>query len=125
MGEVIKVGSRVTKWKLGDRVAIISNPDHRSGPFDRDAFMIGSFGGTIDGTFQQYAVFDESAVVLLVANPAYLEGSGLSDAAVAAWNALYGLKPLKPGDWVLVQGTGDVGLFAAQVSSTHITSAWS
>ncbi len=30
------------------------------------------------------------------------------------WNALYGLKPLTPGDVVLTQGTGGVSIFAVQ-----------
>jgi NADPH:quinone reductase-like Zn-dependent oxidoreductase len=33
---------------------------------------------------------------------------------LTAWNALYGSKPLKPGDTVLVQGTGGVSLFVLQ-----------
>jgi NADPH:quinone reductase-like Zn-dependent oxidoreductase len=70
----------------------------------------------MNGTFQQYGVFEETGLVRLAANLSYLEGASLSDAAVTAWNALYGLKPLKPGEWVLVQGTGGVSLFAVQVS---------
>ena len=70
----------------------------------------------MDGTFQQYGVFEETGLVRLAANLSYLEGASLSDAAVTAWNALYGLKPLKPGDWVLIRGTGGVSLFALQVS---------
>ncbi|KAK1758898.1 NAD(P)-binding protein [Echria macrotheca] len=113
-GEVIDIGARVTRWKKGDRVATLFNPGHQSGPLSRDAFLQGGFGGTIDGTFQEYAVFEETALVRLAANLSYVEGASLSDAAVTAWNALYGLKPLKPGEWVLVQGTGGVSLFAAQ-----------
>ena len=70
----------------------------------------------MDGTFQQYGVFEETGLVRLAANLSYLEGASLSDAAVTAWNALYGLKQLKPGDWVLILGTGGVSLFALQVS---------
>jgi NADPH:quinone reductase-like Zn-dependent oxidoreductase len=44
----------------------------------------------------------------------YLEASTLSCAALTAWNALYGLKPLQPGDTVLTQGTGGVSIFAVQ-----------
>jgi NADPH:quinone reductase-like Zn-dependent oxidoreductase len=109
------VGSRVTKWKKGDRVATLFNPGHQAGPMTRDAFLKGGIGGTMDGTFQQYGVFEETGLVRLAANLSYLEGASLSDAAVTAWNALWGLKPLKPGDWVLVQGTGGVSLFALQV----------
>jgi NADPH:quinone reductase-like Zn-dependent oxidoreductase len=45
-----------------------------------------------------------------------LEASTLSCAALTAWNALYGLesRALKPGQWVLTQGTGGVSIFALQ-----------
>lgn len=35
-------------------------------------------------------------------------------AGVTAWNALYGLKKLQPGETVLTQGTGGVSIFAVQ-----------
>jgi len=44
----------------------------------------------------------------------FQEGATLSCAAVTAWNALYGLKPLAPGEVVLTQGTGGVSIFAIQ-----------
>ncbi|KAJ9605683.1 hypothetical protein H2200_009532 [Cladophialophora chaetospira] len=113
-GEVVEVGSKVTKWKVGDRVATVFNPGHQSGPITAEAFLKGGIGGTMEGTFQEYGLFEETGLVRLASNLSYLEGATLSDAAVTAWNALYGLKPLKPGDWVLVQGTGGVSLFAVQ-----------
>jgi NADPH:quinone reductase-like Zn-dependent oxidoreductase len=41
----------------------------------------------------------------------------LSCAALTAWNALYGLetRAIKPGEYVLTQGTGGVSIFALQV----------
>ena len=115
-GEVIEIGSKVTKWKVGDRVATVFNPGHQSGPLTAEAYVKGGIGGTMEGTFQEYGVFEETGLVRLASNLSYIEGATLSDAAVTAWNALYGLKPLKPGEWVLVQGTGGVSLFAVQVS---------
>lgn len=84
------------------------------------AYRKGGLGGTLDGTFQQYGVFEETGLVRLAEHLSYLEGASLSDAAVTAWNALYGGKPMKPGDWVLIQGTGGVSLFAIQVSSSNL-----
>ncbi|KAJ2973448.1 hypothetical protein NUW58_g8934 [Xylaria curta] len=37
-----------------------------------------------------------------------------SCAGLTSWNALYGLRAIKPGDSILVQGTGGVSLFALQ-----------
>lgn len=43
-----------------------------------------------------------------------LQASTLTCAGLTAWNALYGLKRLTPGDWVLTQSTGGVSIFAIQ-----------
>ncbi|KAJ4861333.1 zinc-binding dehydrogenase domain-containing protein [Trichoderma breve] len=113
-GEVIEVGPKVTKWKKGDRVTTLFNPGHQSGPMTRAIMRNGSIGGSFDGTWQQYGVYEENWLVRLASNLSYLEGASLSDCGLTAWNALYGLKAVKPGDWVLVQGTGGVSLFAIQ-----------
>lgn len=72
-------------------------------------------GGHIDGTLREYGVFNENGLVAAPTNLDDVQASTLSCAALTAWNALYGLKPVKPGEWVLVQGTGGVSLFALQV----------
>ncbi|KAL7929504.1 NAD(P)-binding protein [Trichoderma chlorosporum] len=113
-GEVIEVGPKVTKWKKGDRVTTLFNPGHQSGPMTRAIMRNGSIGGSFDGTWQQYGVYEETWLVRLASNLSYLEGASLSDCGLTAWNALYGLKAIKPGDWVLVQGTGGVSLLAIQ-----------
>ncbi|KPI39971.1 Zinc-type alcohol dehydrogenase-like protein [Cyphellophora attinorum] len=102
-GEVLEVGAGVTKWRKGDR---------------GDAYRMGALGAALDGTFQQYAVFDEDWLVRLASNLSYLEGAVLSNAAVTAWNALYGGRSLRPGEWVLVQGTGGVSMFALQFAKS-------
>lgn len=53
-----------------------------------------------------------------------IEASTLTCAPLTAWNALYGLKTVKAGDWVLTQGTGGVSLsgiqFAAAAGATVV-----
>lgn len=46
----------------------------------------------------------------------YEEAATLPCAAVTAWNALTGGKPLRAGDEVLTQGSGGVSLFAVQLA---------
>merc|ERR1711964_691260 len=58
--------------------------------------------------------FNEAGLVEMPESLNWQEASTLSCAAVTAWNALYGLKPLVPGDVVLTQGTGGVSIFAVQ-----------
>lgn len=68
----------------------------------------------LDGTLRQYGTFNENGLVDMPASLNWQEGATLSCAALTAWNALYGLKPLAPGDVVLTQGTGGVSIFAVQ-----------
>lgn len=73
-------------------------------------------GGVFDGTLREYAMFNENGLVRKPQNLSTVEASTLPCAALTAWNALYGLKPLKPGQTVLVLGTGAVSIFGLQVA---------
>ena len=121
-GSVEAVGSRVSRFKPGDKVLTTFNQQHLFGDPDLRALASG-LGAGIDGVLRQYGVFDEEGLVSLPSNLTYLEGSALPCAAVTAWSSLYGLggKALKAGDWVLTQGTGGVSMFALQVSSPFST----
>lgn len=116
-GEVIKVGSRVSRWKPGDRVITLFCQDHQYGAPTAESVMT-ALGGVVDGTLRQYAVFSQDGLVRMPNNLSYTEAATLTCAGLTSWNALYGLKELKPGQTVLVQGTGGVSLFALQVRTT-------
>jgi NADPH:quinone reductase-like Zn-dependent oxidoreductase len=113
-GEVVEVGSKVTQFKKGDKVATLFNQFHQYGPVDTRSTKSG-LGGVIDGTLRQYGVFNENGLVRAPRNLNFLESSTLTCAALTSWNALYGMNALKPGEFVLVQGTGGVSMFALQV----------
>ncbi|KAI1347062.1 hypothetical protein F5Y01DRAFT_330156 [Xylaria sp. FL0043] len=112
-GEVIEVGSKVSLWKKGDRVVTLFNQGHQYGAVSIAAAGTG-VGGMVDGTLRQYGVFNETGLVRAPKNLSYAEAATLTCAGLTSWNALYGLKAIKPGDTVLVQGTGGVSLFALQ-----------
>lgn len=114
-GTVESVGKHVTRFKPGDRVVTLFNQGHLAGSLDQKSLSTG-LGGVIDGTIREYGVFDEAGLVAAPSNLNFLEASTLSCAALTAWNALYGLesRALKPGQWVLTQGTGGVSIFALQ-----------
>lgn len=118
-GEIVEVGSKVSQFKQGDKVATLFNQGHQYGPMNPQAAASG-LGGVIDGALRQYGVLNENGVVHAPKNLNHLEASTLPCAALTSWNALYGLKPLKPGDTVLVQGTGGVSMFALQVCSPSV-----
>lgn len=112
-GEVVQVGPRVTRFKPGDKVVTLFNQGHQFGPVDVNAAGTG-LGGIVDGTLRQYGVFNETGLSAAPSNLNDIETATLTCAGLTAWNALFGLKPLQPGQWVLTQGTGGVSLFALQ-----------
>lgn len=117
-GEIVEVGSKVTQFSKGDNVVTLFNQGHQFGPVDRAAAQTG-LGGAVDGTLRQYGAFNENGVIKSPKNLNHLEASTLTCAGLTSWNALYGLKPLQPGQTVLVQGTGGVSIFALQVSLSN------
>lgn len=112
-GEVVATGEKVTRFKKGDKVVTLFNQGHLGGSLDGQSLQTG-LGGVLDGTLREYGAFNEHGLVALPPSLSYLEGSTLPCAALTAWNALYGLKPLAAGDTVLTQGTGGVSIFALQ-----------
>lgn len=74
-------------------------------------------GGVSDGVMRQYGAFNEHGIVKMPENLNFFEAACLPIAAVTAWNALYGLetRAIKPGEWVVTQGSGGVSVFAIQV----------
>ena len=112
-GEVVETGEGVTRVKPGDRVAGIFMQGWMGG--DMEARHSGTaLGGAIDGVLAEYVVFDEQGLVLIPDCLSYQQAATLPCAAVTAWNALYGLHPLQPGQTVLVLGTGGVSIFGLQ-----------
>ena len=112
-GEVVETGPDVTRLKPGERVAGIFMQSWLGGqltPADRASVL----GGGLDGVLAEYVVFDQHGLVRLPAHLSFAEGACLPCAGVTAWNALYGGRPLIPGDTVLILGTGGVSIFALQ-----------
>jgi len=114
-GEIIAVGSSVTRFKPGDRVIPTFLPTYISGPFDFSVAEL-ALGGSVDGIFRNYGTFSEQALVPIPLSLSYAQAATLPCAAVAAWNSLYSSPShrLVPGSTVLIQGTGGVSLFALQ-----------
>ncbi|MCJ1426032.1 hypothetical protein MMC29_003934 [Sticta canariensis] len=114
-GVVEAVGSKVSRFKPGDKVITLFNQGHLGGYID-DQIVATGLGGSVDGTFRQYGAFNEHGLVAMPSTLNFQQASTLPCAALTAWNALYGLegRALKAGDTVLTQGTGGVSVFALQ-----------
>lgn len=109
-GEVVSVGSGVTRVQLGDRVTPIFTLGWINGPQTSYAML----GGSVDGVARQYAVFPAESLCHLPDELGDLEGATLTCAGLTSWSALTQFRPTRPGDWVLAHGTGGVSLAALQ-----------
>lgn len=118
-GEVVAVGSEVSRFKPGDQVVSIFRPKWLRGVPSREALR-GTLGGPIHpGVLAEYILLSEQGAL---AYPDYLtpaEASTLPVAAVTAWVALFSHGKLKPEETVLLQGSGGVSLFALQLAAAH------
>jgi NADPH:quinone reductase-like Zn-dependent oxidoreductase len=112
-GEIIAVGKAVEGLKVGDRVATLFFPHWQSGR-PETANIAGALGAEISGVLSEYFVSEESGVIKLPDNISYAEAATLPCAALTAWNALFEAGNLKPGQTVLLLGTGGVSIFALQ-----------
>jgi NADPH:quinone reductase-like Zn-dependent oxidoreductase len=111
-GEVLDVGAGVTEWKPGDRVAGIFMQNWLGGPLTA-AKAKDALGGDVDGMLAEEVVLRETGLVRIPAHLSYEEAATLPCAAVTAWNALKA-GDVRPGETVLIQGTGGVSIFALQ-----------
>lgn len=115
-GVVVHLGSKVSEFQSGDRVVVTFLRDHVSGPITREA-ILSSGGALVDGTLREYGIYAQHNLVRMAGHLDFREASGLPCAGLTAWSALYGGRPLRPGDVVVTQGTGGVSIFALQVRS--------
>lgn len=112
-GEVVEIGEGVSRVAVGDRVAGTFSQTWFSGSHSVEG-RENTLGGSLDGVLCEYRLFDQHGLVKLPDHLSFEEGATLPCAALTAWNALYGLKPLLAGQTVLVLGTGGVSIFAMQ-----------
>jgi NADPH:quinone reductase-like Zn-dependent oxidoreductase len=113
-GEVVAVGEGVTRAAAGDRVTASIFPRWQDGPFRMET--ADQLGGSLDGMLTELAILDEDALVPIPEHLSFEEAAALPCAAVTAWNALTGGRPLLAGEAVLTQGSGGVSLFAIQLA---------
>jgi NADPH:quinone reductase-like Zn-dependent oxidoreductase len=114
-GEVIAIGAQVKSVAVGDRVCGAFFPEWIDGPLDAQHFA-GALGGTRDGMLAEEVVLPASGCVKAPPGMTFDAAATLPCAGVTAWNALFVAASLKPGDKLLVQGSGGVSIFALQLA---------
>jgi NADPH:quinone reductase-like Zn-dependent oxidoreductase len=112
-GEVVAVGDGVEALKPGDHVVSVFYP------FWLDGDMTPSTrrdvpGDNFDGLASEYVCMPAQAFTRAPAGYTHVEAATLTCTAVTAWRGLVVCGKVKPGDTVLVLGTGSVSLFALQ-----------
>jgi len=114
-GDIASVGEGVTRVAVGDRVCPMFFQawfDGRPSAGNRRLAL----GGTRPGVLQELVVLDAEGVSRFPSNLTFEEAATLPCAALTAWRALFEEAPIRPGDTVLVQGTGGVSIFALQLA---------
>jgi NADPH:quinone reductase-like Zn-dependent oxidoreductase len=112
-GEIIEIGAGVSEFKVGDAVVSTFHPKWLDGHIDR-AELNNSPGGPADGFACEFAVRPATHFTRAPNNLNFVESATLTCAGVTAWRAAVTDGKVKPGDRVLIQGTGGVSLFALQ-----------
>jgi NADPH:quinone reductase-like Zn-dependent oxidoreductase len=112
-GTVTGVGEGVAGFAVGDRVMSHFFPGWVDGGPAMEK-LLGVPGDHVDGFAAQCVTMAANALGPMPANLDFREAATLPCAALTAWRALVVETRLKPGDWVLVQGSGGVSVFALQ-----------
>jgi NADPH:quinone reductase-like Zn-dependent oxidoreductase len=105
-GEVEAVGARVNELAVGDRVVATFTQGRPPA----------ALGSPLDGVLTEYALFEPDGLLKIPEHLSFEGAATLPCAGVTVWNALYGSRPLKPGETVVTLGTGGVSILALQLA---------
>lgn len=112
-GEVVALGEGAAGFAVGDRVMSVFFPGWVDGEPGVAARM-GVPGDHVDGFAAEYVAAPAHGFTRIPEGWSLAEAATLPCAALTAWSALFTAARIKPGDWVLVQGSGGVSVFALQ-----------
>ena len=115
-GEVVAVGTQVTRFQIGNRVVGGFFRDWIEGRFSLD-YHKASGGGSIHGVLREMIATPEWALVPVPETFSYAEAATWPVAGVTAWASLFTRGHLQAGATVLTLGTGGVSTFALQLAS--------
>ncbi|MCH2191020.1 MAG: NAD(P)-dependent alcohol dehydrogenase [Gammaproteobacteria bacterium] len=114
-GVVEAIGDGVMKWQKGDQVMSLFFPNWLDGKPSLAATSAVS-GETIDGYAQQYSCVSAEAITSIPQGYSFAEAATLPCAALTAWRALVPVGGIKPGDTVVIQGSGGMSIFGLQLA---------
>src|SRR5487761_1408168 len=112
-GEIAAIGPDVTRFRVGDRVAGLFLQNWQDGPPSAEKCS-SALADSVDGMLAEYVLLPETGVISIPVHLSYEEASTLPCAGLTAWRAVTEITSIRPGDTVLIQGTGGVSIFALQ-----------
>ncbi len=112
-GEIVALGAGVEGMAVGDRVASCFFEDWPAGPISA-AIMNTALGGARQGVLAEHVVLNAGGVIPIPPHLSWRQAATLPCAALTAWHALNQPHPVRPGETVLLLGTGGVSVFAQQ-----------
>lgn len=112
-GEVVTIGEGVKNWSVGERVVCPFMPTWLDGEFSHE-HAVAALGGAVDGMLRELVSLPANALLRVPEHLSLEEAATLPCAAVTAWDALVERGQLRPGETVLILGTGGVSVFALQ-----------
>ena len=116
-GEIIAVGTGVSRFKRGDRVAGIFFARWVDGKRTAETGASARGGGGVDGMLSEVIVAHEDSLVRIPDHLTFEEAATLPCAGVTAYRALFVEGQLKKNEFVLLEGTGGVSTFGLQFAA--------
>lgn len=113
-GIITEVGDGVSRDRIGERVVLGFMPGWLDGSFSARKQATALGGGFVDGVLAEQIVLPAAAAVTFPDAWSFEAAAAYPCAGVTAWNCLFGGRGLRPGDSVLIEGTGGVSTFALQ-----------
>ena len=115
-GDVVAIGSAVRGLHSGDKVTSLYFRNWTDGLPDATK-LADVVGLNVNGVFGDYVALDDTAVAAMPGTLTYTEAATLPTTWLTAWSALTSWRSIRPGDVVLVQGTGGVSSAAIQLGA--------
>ncbi|KAI1340452.1 NAD(P)-binding protein [Xylariaceae sp. FL0016] len=121
-GRILATGSSVASLRpdlcVGNDVVTFMVPHIADDALPGFEDVNSGLGNQTHGTLRRRGVFHYSTLVRKPETLTHVQAATLTCSALTAWNALWGNsgRAVKPGHWVLVQGTGGVSIAALQLA---------
>ena len=109
-GEIVALGDKVRGFSKGNRVTVNHLPDWEDGLWDTE-YYARDIGNTLDGWLADYVLMPAKALVKLPKSVSYETAATLASSGLTAWQGLFEVRRIKPGDIVLTLGTGGVSIW--------------